>query len=378
MERETLLFMLDRKPSQLQEYPEWQDDTDFIREAVQKNGYILWYASERLRNDYETVMLAVKNQGLVYRRLSEELKQKRDVILAAVTEDGTLIEELPEALRSDWEIAFAAAASDGAALKFIPAEFREKRELILAAMRFCSVVDVFDDLLPYIPKHFLSDKEVVVKLVGLRGYLYDYVDEKFLRDIDVLEAAVKRDSYLVEDFDEEILANKEYVKRFIAIDPSLIVHASEELRADKELALMTMNHPDCRYAFEFLAPCMQRDVDVLRAFVANFEECYGRAYAFDEKFKDVQIPEVLFRDDAFMNAVLDIYFYQEDQLENDVSVGADKAFVLRAIELGRDVSKLATPDLMKDRDVVKAMEKAEKRKLKKERLRRLFHWRKKA
>ncbi len=378
MEQDSLLFILNERPSRLAEFPEWQDDTDFIREAVQKNGYILCFASERLRSDYETVMLALANKGLAYKSIAEELKKQKDVILTAVTSNGMVIEELSEEWRSDWDVAFTAAASDGAALKYIPAEFREKRELILAALQYCSSFDVFNKLIPYIPKHFLSDKEVAIKLVGLHGYLYDYVDEKFLHDIDVLEAAVKCDSYIVEEFDEEILADKEYVKRFIAIDPSLIVYASEDLRADKELALMAMNHPDCRYALEFLAPCMQADVDVLRAFVANFEDGYRRAYAFDEKFKNVQIPEVLFRDDAFMNAVLDIYFDQVDQLDNDVSVGEDKAFVLRAIELGRDVSKLATLELLKDQDVVKAMEKAEKRRFKKERMHRLFHWWKKA
>ncbi len=377
MERDTLLFILNERPSRLKDYPELQDDTDFIREAVQRNGYILCFASQRLRSDYETVMLALKNQGWAFRDIAEELKHRKDVVLAAVSSSGTVIEIIPEEFRADWDVALAAATHDGAALKYIPAELRENRELILAAMRFCSAVDVFDDFLPYIPQRFLSDKEVVLRFVSILGYLYDYVDEKFLRDIDVLEAAVRCNSYIVEEFDEEILADKEYVKRFVAHDPSLIMFASDELRADKELALQAMNHPECRYALECLAPCMQTDADVLRAFVANFEECYARAYAFDEKIKEVQIPDVLFRDDGFMNAVLDIYFWQEEQLENDTAMGADKAFVLRAIELGRDVSTLASPALLEDKDVIAAIAAAEKRKMRKNRMRRFFSWWKK-
>ncbi len=376
MERKTLLFTLNERPSRLKDYPEWQDDTDFIREAVQKNGYILCFASKRLRADYETVMLALQNQGRVFEDIAEELKHRKDVVLAAVTSAGEVIEKIPKAFRADWDVALAAATSDGIALKYIPAKLREERELILAATQFCSSFDVIDDLLPYIPKRFFSDKEVAIHLVGLHGFLYTYVDKKFIRDIDVLEAAVKCDSYIIKDFDEDILADKKYIKRFIAHDPSLIAHASDQLRADKELALMAMNHPDCRYALEHLAPCMQNDADVLRAFVAHFEECYAMAYAFDEKIKGVQIPDALFRDDKFMNAVLDIYFRQEDMLENDTAMGADKAFVLRAIELGRDVSRLASPALLEDRDVLAALAKAEKRKKRKNRVCRLFPWRK--
>lgn len=376
MEREKLLVTLSERPSRLKDYPELQDDTDFIREAVQRNGYILCFASQRLRGDYETVMLALKNQGRAFEDIAEELKHRKDVVLAAVSSNGAVIEMIPKALRADWDVALAAASGDGVALKYIPEEFREKRELILAATEFCSSYDVFENLLPFIPKRFLSDKEVAIHLVSLHGYLYDYVDKKFRRDIDVLDAAVRCDSHIIKDFDEDILADKEYIKRFIAHDPSLIVYASDELRADKELALMAMNHPDCRYALEFLDPSMQADADVLRAFVANFEKCYARAYAFDEKIKDVKIPEALFRDDGFMNAVLDIYFDQQDQLENDTAMGADKAFVLRAVELGRDVSKLAAPALLEDQDVLEAMAAAEKRKMRKNRFSRLFLWRK--
>ena len=374
MEREQLLYILSDRPARLKEFPEVQDDTELIREVAEKNGWILRHASERLRGDLETVLLALKNQGGVYPDVSEELKGRRDVVLAAVSSEGEMFAQIPEEFRTDREIALAAARDDGVALQYMPEHFREDREIILAASRWCSAADVFDNLLKFIPKRFLSDKEVAINLVGIHGYLFDYVDKKFTHDIDVLEAAVKRDPYIFEEFDEEIRGNKEYVKRFLPYDVTLLYHASEELKADKEMAMLAMHHPECRYALRLLAPELQTDEDVLRAYVANFEVCYARAYAFDENIKKIKIPEKLIRDDGFMNAVLDIYFDQEELLENDTAMGKDKTFVLRAIELGRDVSKLAAPELLEDEDIQAALLKAEKRKQRKQKLSRFLKW----
>lgn len=360
MERDTLLFMLDRKPSDLKNYPEYQDDTDFIREAVQKNGWILCFASERLRGDYETVMLALQNEGLAYRDISEEMKHRRDVVLAAVSEDGMVYQQIPKEYKADREIALAAVLADGAVLGLVPAAYREEREFVLAAVtRYCSGFAV-DSLLPFIPRRFLSDKEIVIHLVAIEGYFYQDADPKFARDIDVLEEVVKHNSYLFEEFDEDIRGNKEYAKRFLSHEVTLWCDLSEELQHDKELAMQVMHHPECRYALPLFPPELQSDRDVLRAYAANFEDGYRRAYAFDENIAKVTIPEDLFAEDTFMQDLLNIYFDQEDQLDNDTVMGGNKTFILRALEMGRDVSRLIDLSLLEDADVRVAMERQAK------------------
>jgi hypothetical protein len=56
------------------------DDTDFVRGKVQKDGLFLKNASDRLKDDFETVELAVKQNLLALQFASKTLQENRTLI----------------------------------------------------------------------------------------------------------------------------------------------------------------------------------------------------------------------------------------------------------------------------------------------------------
>ncbi len=362
MEEKELIRRLVDRPIEFKDHPERQDDTEFVRTVVAQNGLNLEFASPRLRGDLETARLAVAQDSRALEAVSEELKNNREIILAAVSRNGEALQYVDKKWCADREIALAAATSNGAALKYLPEALREDREIILAASRYCSRFDLWGEFFPFVPKRFLSDKEIALRIVKLSHSCLSEVDPVFLKDADVLCAALEAHSHNVfDEIPEELFADKAYVKRFLAVDPSVMSCVSEELRGDKELALIAMNSPENRYAFEHLPAALQSDAEVLRGFVLNMEEYYGDRYYFDELTQNVTFPEELTRDDAFMKTLLKLYWDDRKDYEGKSVFWKNRAFALRAIELGADVSPFLDDAMKADAKIKKALAKAARR-----------------
>lgn len=90
----------------LENYPELQNDKDFVLIAVRQNGLALQFASEELRSDKEVVLEAVNENGFALQFASEELKENKDVVLVAVNENGEVSEIISEELRGDKDVKF--------------------------------------------------------------------------------------------------------------------------------------------------------------------------------------------------------------------------------------------------------------------------------
>ena len=90
MDRHILIDTLKQYPFALAEYPEAQDDKELVQIAVKKNGSALQFASKRLQNDFETVMIILGtfclNISLKFRFLMKNLKSnlKKKLLLKMV------------------------------------------------------------------------------------------------------------------------------------------------------------------------------------------------------------------------------------------------------------------------------------------------------
>ena len=151
-----------------------------MRIAVKKNGLALQYASERLRSDFETVMIAVKKSG-------------------------TSLQFASNVLQSNEEIINAAVRSDGNALEFVPEPLRHNRQLILEASRNCNVKPI--------PEEFLSDKEIALNLVAHAYEAFAYLADVLRADIDIIMTTLENHPFSCADVmmyvPDEVVSNKE-------------------------------------------------------------------------------------------------------------------------------------------------------------------------
>jgi hypothetical protein len=68
----------------------YQDDRDVVKIAMKGNGFMLEYASKRLRNDKEVALIAMRITGFALHYASNMLRDDEDVVRAAMRSNSKL------------------------------------------------------------------------------------------------------------------------------------------------------------------------------------------------------------------------------------------------------------------------------------------------
>ena len=115
-----------------------QNDRSIVLYAIKQkvDGFtsVLEYASKKLQNDREVVLAALTQHSSALQYASEELQNDRNVVLAAVTQSGWALKYASEDLKRDREVVLAAVTQDGNALAYASEEFQNDRAVVLAAL----------------------------------------------------------------------------------------------------------------------------------------------------------------------------------------------------------------------------------------------------
>lgn len=83
-----------------------KENKSFILRCIKKCPDILWYASERLKHDYDVVLLAVKYNGTTLRYASSEYRANKYIVLTAIKHNPSAILYADETIRVDPEFKF--------------------------------------------------------------------------------------------------------------------------------------------------------------------------------------------------------------------------------------------------------------------------------
>jgi hypothetical protein len=112
---------------------ELKNDYDVVSETVKINGVCIIYASENCKNNKEIALLAVKNKGYALEFIFENLKNNKEVVMAAVKNYGEALKYASENLRDNKEVVLAAVSHNGNALKYASDNLKNDLEIALAA-----------------------------------------------------------------------------------------------------------------------------------------------------------------------------------------------------------------------------------------------------
>ncbi len=219
------------------------DNERVVEEAI-KSGYefgagVLEYASDRLKDNKDIVMLAVSkatgveffyedrpeegytyNDALCY--ASERLKDDKDVVLLSVQNNPDSLESASPRLQNDYEVVLAAVKGNAHALKYASKELRNNKELVLIAANsyFYSIYDYYDEglggeeleeavniedsILPYISDELKKDRDVILAIVKGRPWAFCNIPDNFKDDYEIASIAYNEDDYLVESASERV------------------------------------------------------------------------------------------------------------------------------------------------------------------------------
>ncbi len=219
------------------------DNERVVKEAINSGlefgAGVLEYASDRLKDNKDIVMLAVSkatgveffyedrpeegytyNDALCY--ASERLRDDKDVVLLSVENNPDSLESASARLQNDYDVVLTAVRGNAHSLKYASEELRSNKELVLIAANsnFYSIYDYYDEglggeeleesvniedsIIEYISDELKNDRDVILAIVNNNPYAFVNIPDKFKDDYDIALIAFKEDECLIETASERV------------------------------------------------------------------------------------------------------------------------------------------------------------------------------
>lgn len=207
-----------------------KNDKEIVLKAISKYGHLYEYLDEDMKNDVDVKHLAIiSNMDNIY-HCDLNLKDLPVHILKKVlTKDGMNLEYLCENMRSNYELIEIACASDFRAYNY--AIFKNgfqpkiydiaKKNFLKYYSKLKNNDNILYDNLIYIPKCFLKDKELMIKILSSHGVFYFIIDETLRTDQDIIKATLNQNPLLVDlikkkyDINTDVLIKSDKKKMFL-------------------------------------------------------------------------------------------------------------------------------------------------------------------
>lgn len=116
--------------------PWFQDDDEFVLQALARNGMALQHVSKRLQRTRRIVLAAVTQNGLALQFAHPDLRADSEVVLPAVAQNGKAFCWASKLLRNDPNVAFQALVLNGTAINHLGEALRsDANQVILQVTR---------------------------------------------------------------------------------------------------------------------------------------------------------------------------------------------------------------------------------------------------
>lgn len=211
-------------------YDEWPVSTNF--DDCDDAAKELWREFNRT-NDYRDFCLHVVQEyevGYAIKYMTPEIQDDREIVKLAVQhqsnqQDWTAYECVSDRLKNDREIAALAVKADGGNLL-------------------------------HVPKHFLDDKELVMKAdFSFNTESYSVISPRLAADKDIFSKALKESPYIIR-YAPAYQDDKSAVLSAVSMNGNTLEYASSRLKDDNDVALAALK--DYRYAVEHTSPRIQK------------------------------------------------------------------------------------------------------------------------
>ena len=340
-----------------------QADRDLVLMAIEQNGCALIYASEELREDKNLVLKAVKQDGKLHilNHVDKKLLADKDFMLEILREEGSALKYVSEELQGDQDFIFDAfklnkkteilnyvkkefladknfmlkiLGEDGTALKYASEQLKSDQDVVLAAVT--ENAEAINDA----SEELQSDRDFILSAIKKNGFVLNHVDEEFLSDRNYLLAAIMEtgEADFLENVDEEILGDKEFILKAIKGDHFAFGYASEELKEDRDVFLEAITHSD--FYLSHISEKFLSDKDSILMFANRNGMILGEVSKRFQANKNIVLAAVM------QNGRTLCYASKKLQADRDV--------VLAAVREDGLALKYASKKLQADRDVVLA------------------------
>lgn len=244
---------------------------DVVLRAVSQpyRGDVVRYASVDIRNDKEVALAALRhpsweNGQHIVQFLGEDVQQDRQVALTAVTYHGESFEYLHTRHRSDKQICLTAVRQFSRMFEHASIELRGDADVIVACTRSwmyeTGILELattrikFDKALvtrlvscdglelQFAAMRLRADRDVAFAAVRSRGMALQYVSNDLKLDPDLVLEAVRNDGRALKYADESLRKNERVVMQAVQSDASALEYAAA-LAADTRVVMQLVVSP---------------------------------------------------------------------------------------------------------------------------------------
>ncbi|GAA0409115.1 hypothetical protein GCM10009133_17070 [Cocleimonas flava] len=282
-DEEVIFAVLKYRPKEITLIDQHIKDHEFIFKALETNPSILSHLNDQskktmnvamqrdiklfarlnkiLLNDFDYVKTQVMKDGLNIQFASDRLKQNKDIVLLAVKQNGRALQYAGDTLKNDTEIALAAIKNTVHSIEFAGKDIKKKKEIALITIKdYPPAIRYFDpsiqndeDVLKIILDEVKREitnlsyiqgtsveknKSFMLSAIKLQPRIFYSLSNEFQKDEDIVLVAVKHNGRLLKTLDPKLKNHKKIVLTAISNDANAIRYASKALQKDHDVLLL--------------------------------------------------------------------------------------------------------------------------------------------
>jgi len=202
------------------------DNDKIFATAVKSEWIALYYASDRIKGNFDIVAAAISFCGAALRWASDELRSDKRIVLIAVANFGTSLSYASSELQDDEEVVMCAVQVSAAALVSASPRLRNHEGIVMAAIKSGMRVLRFLS----INGEVRNNRSIVMKAVGANANSLQFAPKKFQNDFEIVMKAVSVDGGALEFASKTLQDNDKVVAMAVSTSPDGFRYASKRLR----------------------------------------------------------------------------------------------------------------------------------------------------
>lgn len=314
-----------------------KDDETFIYNQIKKkyncNASIIKFASENIKKNKNIALLAIQKVFWSYEHIHNDLKNDREFIKEALEKDGNIIYLIKNEFRHDDELVYLAIHSTPHAIKYVPEKYKSNKKLAKLALNE-KTLEIHENIKNLLETNIQNkgisyDKTTEKRILNQyyeheshkrhsQGIYIKYLNNDIKYDLDIIECGLRNSYWAYYHLKEDKKNDLEFTTWAIKINSGIYKFIPNEFKSDMNIIdIVLSNYHDIYYYFP---DDIKNDKNIIRKAVSTNYDCL--------QFVDKNI----LNEEEFIFELMEQINYNVFKYA-DERIKLNKQLVIRAVEI---------------------------------------------
>ena len=243
---------------------------DIIMLLVCRYGLALEYASDNLKDDYETVLTAVKQDYKALQYASNRLQGDKGIVLAAVVGNRAALQYASYDMKNNKELVLAVVKQNGFALQYASTDMRNDEEVVMAAItNSCAIRYASQNVIQSMLKTNSDFENMLLKNSSLLDEFLNKYSQDLLRHAptQVQQKAIEKNTFNLQYASTDMRNDEGVVMAAVMTSGCALDYASADLKNNQGVVLAAVKQNG--FALQYASTDMRNDEEVVMAAITN-------------------------------------------------------------------------------------------------------------